>query len=102
MTSVSTHVLDLARGEPRSGLEVILERLGDHGWSEVARSRTDEDGRVGLLASELESGTYRLRVLIDDGFYPEIDIVASLQGPEPHYHLPVLLSPYGYTTYRGS
>ncbi|MFZ0625531.1 MAG: hydroxyisourate hydrolase [Acidimicrobiia bacterium] len=102
MTTVSSHVLDLGRGEPRSGLEVVLEALDSGNWAEVARSRTDEDGRVGRLGSDLDSGTYRLRVMIGDGFYPEVDVVVSLDGSEPHYHLPILLSPYGYSTYRGS
>jgi 5-hydroxyisourate hydrolase len=102
MTSVSSHVLDLVRGEPRSGLDVVLEKLDAGEWGEVARARTDEDGRVGQLASGLDGGTYRLRVMIDEGFYPEIDVVVTLAGSEPHYHLPILLSPYGYSTYRGS
>ncbi|MGA8041024.1 MAG: hydroxyisourate hydrolase [Acidimicrobiia bacterium] len=102
MTSVSSHVLDLERGEPRSGLDVVLEKLDTGEWGEVARARTDEDGRVGQLASGLDGGIYRLRVMIDEGFYPEIDVVVTLDGSEPHYHLPILLSPYGYSTYRGS
>jgi 5-hydroxyisourate hydrolase len=102
MTTVSSHVLDLGQGAPRPGIAIVLELRAGEGWEEVARSITDEDGRVSSLATGLESGIYRLRVMLADGLYPEIDIVVDLDGSEPHYHLPVLASPFGYTTYRGS
>jgi 5-hydroxyisourate hydrolase len=100
MTTLSTHLLDLGEGAPASGVQVVLEVERQEGWTEVTRSATDSNGRVAEIAADLESGTYRLRFLVG-GFYPEIHVVTELDGDEPHYHLPVLLSPYGYSTYRG-
>lgn len=103
MTDLSTHVLDTGRGRPASGITVIVERQDGEVWVEQGRGVTDGDGRVAELATGLGSGVYRLRFLLGDGhFYPEVGIVARLDGSEPHYHLPVLFSRFGYTTYRGS
>jgi 5-hydroxyisourate hydrolase len=108
---ISTHVLDTARGHPAAGLEVVLER-GGTGWEELGRGVTDADGRIGELlppGAELEDGRYRLtfdtgqyfRTVGDAAFYPEVSIVFTVAG-RGHHHVPLLLSPFGYTTYRGS
>jgi 5-hydroxyisourate hydrolase len=108
MSMVTTHVLDTARGVPAAGVMVRLERVSDTGPTEIARARTDGDGRAASLGpDELPSGTYRL--VFDTGeyhagapFFPEVAIMFTVDGAAPHYHVPLLLSPFGYTTYRGS
>lgn len=86
-------------------MDVSLEVMRDGEWWPVAEAVTDEDGRVAQLASGLASGTYRL-VFGTGGYgnplFPGVHIVVNLDKAEDHYHIPVLLSPYGYTTYRGS
>jgi 5-hydroxyisourate hydrolase len=105
MTTLSTHILDTASGRPASGVDVVLEARSGGGWAEVARGSTDGDGRIGDLGSDLHSGDHRVRFDTEDygnEFYPEISIIFRLDGGEEHYHIPLLLSPFGYTTYRGS
>ena len=108
MATLSTHVLDTAAGRPAAGVAVRLEsRDGDV----LDRSLTDDDGRVGDLGPvDLVPGTYRVR--FDTGawfdargtvaFYPEVVIPFTLADPGAHYHVPLLLSPFAYSTYRGS
>ena len=107
---ISTHVLDTARGHPAEGVPVVLARDGGDGWEELASAVTDGDGRVReLLAGDLHDGRYRLtfdtgtyfRVVGDAAFYPEVSVVFTVAGGG-HHHVPLLLSPFGYTTYRGS
>lgn len=113
MSGVSTHVLDTATGRPGADVPVTLARReADGRWTEVSRARTDDDGRVGdaLGGATLEAGVYRMRfetgrwmdVRGGEGFYPHVDVVFRVDDPAGHYHVPLLLSPYGYTTYRGS
>jgi 5-hydroxyisourate hydrolase len=105
MTSLSTHVLDTAEGRPASGVSVTLERSVDGGWQHVAENVTDDQGRISSLGLALDSGIYRLVFATGDAgnpFFPEVHLIVDLDGSEEHYHVPVLLSPYGYTTYRGS
>ncbi|MGH8914708.1 MAG: hydroxyisourate hydrolase [Acidimicrobiia bacterium] len=105
MTSLSTHVLDTAEGRPVAGVTVTLERSLDGGWQYVGQGETDGDGRVAALGVALDSGVYRLVFATGDAgnpFYPEVHVIVDLDGDEGHYHVPLLLSPYGYTTYRGS
>lgn len=103
MTNLSTHVLDTGTGRPWPGVPVVVEREEGESWIEVGRGITDRDGRIGELAAGLDSGVYRLRFVLGEGhFYPEVSIVARLDGDEPHYHLPLLVAAFGYTTYRGS
>ncbi len=113
MSPITTHVLDTARGRPATGVTVILEQAGaDQVWTELARASTDADGRVRDLLPEgthLAGGVYRLRFgtgayfrsLGIRGLYPEVQILIELE-PGGHYHIPILLSPFGYSTYRGS
>ncbi|MGE5277985.1 MAG: hydroxyisourate hydrolase [Acidobacteriota bacterium] len=113
MNGISTHVLDTSQGRPASGVPVLLEvRSEDGNWKEIGRSATDSDGRSILLTSksQVPRGVYRLS--FDTGayflasnveaFYPEVRIVFEVREPSPRCHVPLLLSPYGYTTYRGS
>ncbi|MEX1037490.1 MAG: hydroxyisourate hydrolase [Acidimicrobiia bacterium] len=105
MISISTHVLDTGSGDPASGLKVRLERRRGEGWSEANSAVTDDDGRVSDLGSDLESGVYRLKFDTGgygNGFYPEVSVTVDLDDSREHYHVPLLLSPYGYSTYRGS
>jgi 5-hydroxyisourate hydrolase len=111
--SLSTHVLDAAAGRPAAGVTVRLERRGDGGtWTELASGRTGPDGRLAgwLPDGEPAAGVHRLS--FDTGgyyagrgettLYPEVTITFEVTDPGAHYHLPVLLSPFAYTTYRGS
>ena len=104
---ITTHVLDLAAGRPAAGVAVVLEQESGGGWHELARGRTDGDGRVGDLGAAPEPGRYRLRFdtagyLGADAFFPEVALQFAVARPEEHLHVPLLLSPFGYSTYRGS
>jgi 5-hydroxyisourate hydrolase len=84
---------------------VELHRQEGQDWATLNRTETDSDGRVADLAHDVPGGVYRLVFRPDSDlspFYPEIHIVVSLDGSQPHYHLPLLLSRFGYTTYRGT
>ncbi|HET9780993.1 MAG TPA: hydroxyisourate hydrolase [Candidatus Dormibacteraeota bacterium] len=108
--SISTHVLDTMRGTPAAGLTVRLDRREPDGdWKEVGDAVTDADGRVrNLSEDELEGGEYRLefdtRPYFErsglSAFYPSIAVVFSFEGG--HLHVPLLLSAYGYSTYKGT
>jgi 5-hydroxyisourate hydrolase len=113
MNAITTHVLDTARGLPAAGVPVVLERVRGHeAAEELGRGLTDADGRLRTLLGEraLEAGTYRLRFdtaayfagLGEEGFYPEVTVLFEVRDPARHHHVPLLLSPYGYSTYRGS
>lgn len=109
---ITTHVLDVSLGRPAAGVPVTLARASSLGFTEIGRGTTNEDGRVtDLLApGTLVAGTYRisfdlLPYFAKDGrgsFYPHVDIVFTVAAPGEHYHVPLLLSPFGYSTYRGS
>jgi 5-hydroxyisourate hydrolase len=102
---ITTHVLDNARGRPAAGIRVVLE-IQEGDWKKVGEGVTDADGRVGNLVSEVSAATYRLRfdtrAYIPDGFFPEVVITFEVRDRAQHYHVPLLLSPFGYSTYRGS
>ena len=114
MSGISTHVLDTSAGRPAAGVRVTLaRRAADDSWTAIPQAETDGDGRVGSLLPEgepLSAGTYRVRFETGDyfsgegrgTFHPFVEIVFSVADPGEHYHVPLLLSPYGYTTYRGS
>jgi len=106
--TISTHVLDAAAGTPAAGVPVSLERrLRDGGWSTPQRGRTDADGRL-RFADAVEQGTFRLTFATGEyftaggvpSFYPEVTVTFTVEAG--HYHVPLLLSPYAYSTYRGS
>lgn len=103
MSTISTHVLDTAAGRPAAGVPIRLETAaGDLLGSGV----TDADGRVRGLVDALGPGTYRMvfdtAAYDPDGFYPEVAVLFTVRATDEHYHVPLLLSPYGYSTYRGS
>jgi 5-hydroxyisourate hydrolase len=105
--SLSAHVLNAVTGKPAIGVGVSLS---DEDGEPLASATTDDDGRVRALAEELPIGIYRLRFdtrgyfATQDihGFYPEVVIAFEITDPESHCHVPLLLSPYSYSTYRGS
>jgi 5-hydroxyisourate hydrolase len=94
--SVSTHVLDTATGKPASGVRVELAR----GREVIVGGETDADGRIGDLASDLEPGRYALVFWPPSEFFARIELEVELE--EGHYHVPLLVSPYGCASYRGS
>lgn len=112
MKSVSTHVLDIHRGRPASGVPVTLDRKEGSAFARVKETTTDADGRVKELVPEgqLTAGTYRITFDTGsyfaaqnlEGFYPEASIVFVVRDAASHYHVPLLLSAHGYSTYRGS
>jgi 5-hydroxyisourate hydrolase len=109
---ITTHVLDIARGEPAQGITVILELRQASEWAPIGRGTTDGKGRIATLADgPLSPGTYRLTFDIgtyhrDQGlsvaFFPEVRITFNVRDTEEHFHIPLLLSPFGYSTYRGA
>ena len=104
MSGISTHVLDTEKGRPASGIPVTLEYKGGE-WQVINTSLTDSNGRIAQLVPHgepLQPGMYRLTFLTGGPFFPEISIVFHVADASAHYHVPLLLSSYGYTTYRGS
>lgn len=110
---ITTHVLDTSLGKPASGVAAILERLEAGVWCVLGKGVTDADGRItDLLPPEhtLQSGTYRLTFATSEyfracgvtGFYPSVPIVFEIHDLSQHYHVPLLVNPFGYSTYRGS
>jgi len=112
-SGITTHVLDTSIGKPAAGMTVRLEVQGVGGWRLLAEHETDADGRVGQLVPEeegLDAAVYRL--IFETGpyferrglsaFYPRVSIDFEVTEPSEHHHVPLLLSPYGYSTYRGS
>ncbi len=113
MSAITTHVLDTGRGRPAAGLAVVLEIEQKGSWREIGRAVTDADGRVkALLApgTSLAAGVHRLTFATGAyfagqkvaTFYPEVKVVFEVTDAALHHHVPLLLSPFGYTTYRGS
>ena len=114
MATLSTHVLDTSRGRPAGGITISLERLNaGEGWTPLAEAATDDDGRVKhfvLNEPNLGPGTYRLvfsvekyfKELNQHTFYPEVSVAFLIEPGAEHYHVPLLISPFGYSTYRGS
>ena len=108
MGTLSTHVLDTSLGKPAAGITVVMESVDGQA---IGDGITDGDGRVGSLGPErLDAGDYRLRFASGgyfaargvEAFYPEVVVVFTVADADQHYHVPVLLNPFGYSTYRGS
>jgi 5-hydroxyisourate hydrolase len=110
--TLSSHVLDSTHGMPAAGVPVRWERLAGESWEPVAHEVTDDDGRVTAWhdADRLGAGTHRLVFGSGDyfagrgveTFYPEVVVVFAVTDPDRHHHVPLLLSPFAYSTYRGS
>ena len=113
MSALTTHVLDTSLGRPAQGVALTLERREAGGFIEIGSGRTDADGRCRELLPEgvsLQPAVYRLS--FDSGayfagrgvpcFYPHVSVVFEVREPAQHHHVPLLLSPFGYSTYRGS
>ncbi|CAN5484275.1 hydroxyisourate hydrolase [soil metagenome] len=114
MSAITTHILDTSTGKPGAGISVVLERKSHSaGWQAIAEGMTDIDGRLNDLLDTREvflPGHYRL--IFETGpyfllqnvecFFPQITVSFVVKDPMQHYHVPVLLSPFGYSTYRGS
>jgi 5-hydroxyisourate hydrolase len=113
MSGITIHVLDTMRGQPASGIAVLLHNLSsENQWELLGSGITDGEGRIRDLLDvryALVTGTYRLtfetaeyfRSLGTASFYPEVSVTFHIKDPIEHYHIPLLLSPYGYSTYRG-
>lgn len=112
MSQITTHILDTTRGKPAQGVTIVLSGQQDDTWQELARGTTNQDGRIAdLLPKEqlLPPGTYKLKFFTQEyfdqlattTFYPFVEIVFTISTQE-HYHVPLLLNPFGYSTYRGS
>jgi 5-hydroxyisourate hydrolase len=113
-SQITTHVLDVARGKPAVALKTVLEVFtASKEWKELGRGETNTEGRIPDLLSDetrIAAGTYRLTFLTSayfrsvglEGLYPFVTVVFEVKEPSSHYHIPLLLSPYGYSTYRGT
>ena len=108
---ISTHILDTSRGRPAQGVTVTLEQQLASTWLELARGATDADGRVKPLLNTIPAeGTFRItfevatyfQKLGSDAFFPRVQIEFLVKAKAEHYHVPLLLNPFGYSTYRGS
>jgi 5-hydroxyisourate hydrolase len=112
LSQVTTHILDTTKGKPALGVIIILYEGGNDEWREIARGVTNSDGRISDLLKDgttLHKGIYKMRFETKDyfdqqqvqTFYPYVEIIFDIQTEE-HYHIPLLLNPFGYSTYRGS
>jgi 5-hydroxyisourate hydrolase len=114
MSAITTHILDTSKGRPASGVLVVLEIRSNEGdWKVIGHGITDVDGRLKELlppGTPLTQAAYRLTfdtgayfsAQMVESFYPEVSIVFNVREAAEHYHVPLLLNPYGYSTYRGS
>ena len=112
MSQITTHILDITKGKPVSGVRISLYQGANDDWTELYWGTTDADGRIKNLINNnepLQIGIYKLRFETKDYFdkdqiptlYPFIEIAFDISSTQ-HYHIPLLLSPFGYSTYRGS
>lgn len=113
MSTISTHVLDTARGLPAEGVPIMLEALGDPDWKKIGGGVTNADGRIPSLLTEVDElavGVYRMtfdtfryyKRFNTRTFYPMVRVMFEVFESGEHHHVPLLLSPWGYSTYRGS
>lgn len=121
MSRITTHILDTTKGKPAQCVTIVLyggendtglKNEGEQEWTELARAITNSDGRISDLVNEddlLHYGIYKIRFETKDyfdkdhvkTFYPYVEIIFQIE-PDQHYHIPLLLNPYGYSTYRGT
>jgi 5-hydroxyisourate hydrolase len=112
MSKITTHILDTTKGRPADGVTIILYGGENDEWTEIERKVTNSDGRIADLLNkddQLKYGIYKMRFETKDyfdkdrlkTFYPYIEIIFEIE-PNQHYHIPLLLNPFGYSTYRGS
>lgn len=108
MSAVTTHVLDTAAGVPAAGIAVRLDRRTASGWQPLATGTTDDDGRIGDLGpATVPPGHYRLTFdtaarFGAESFFPEVAVTFAITDPARHHHVPLLLSPFAFSVYRGS
>lgn len=106
---ISTHILDTSLGHPAQGVEVLLEKKKDDQWTLIAKEKTNSDGRI-VFAAPAQAGNYRLQFQIENyfkknkitPFFTVVPVVFDIVDTSRKYHIPLLLNPYGYSTYRGS
>ena len=111
MSRITTHILDTTKGAPADGVTIILYGGENDEWTELARGITNADGRIADLVNkdDLHFGIYKMRFETKDyfdkhhvkTFYPYVEIIFEIEASQ-HYHIPLLLNPFGYSTYRGS
>jgi len=111
MSGITTHVLDISRGRPAADLKVELQLKVSEEWKSIGSARTDANGRCNQLTGDqqLETGTYRLvfaagayfHAFHTESFFSDILVVFEVGDAHAHYHVPLLISPFGYSTYRG-
>ena len=112
MSQITTHILDTMQGRPADGVTIILYEKHPKGWNEIAKGITNNDGRITTLLKKdvvLKHGIYKMKFETQpyfvqqniQTFYPYVEIIFDITSDE-HYHIPLLISPYGYSTYRGS
>jgi 5-hydroxyisourate hydrolase len=113
ISPITTHILDTAKGCPAAGVAISIEIEQNGSWTKLSSGITNKDGRVtDLLPHDkpLEAGRYRMRFETGmyfadnnlEGFYPYVEVVFDIKSTDQHYHVPLLLSPFGFSTYRGS
>lgn len=111
VSQVTTHILDTGSGRPAAGVAVVLYVREGGNWALVAKGETDADGRIKTLGPErIDAGAYRLNFatgayyagLGTETFFPEVDLNFTVSDAGEHYHVPLLLSPFAFSTYRGS
>ncbi|HKP68340.1 MAG TPA: hydroxyisourate hydrolase [Pyrinomonadaceae bacterium] len=107
MSGITTHILDVSIGRPAPDVHVTLERKTDGVWEKLGDQRTDSDGRArelfrGPLATGVHRLTFAVGAYFENSFYEDITIAFVVDDASQHYHVPLLLSPFGYSTYRGS
>ena len=114
MSGITTHVLDTSTGNPASEVPITLEKQDDgESWTRIGHGKTNSDGRLRDLLPDtepLETGVYRMTFYTGayfasrsiDCFYPSVQVLFEIRDADAHYHVPLLLSPWGYSTYRGS
>ena len=113
MTQITSHILDTSRGQPAEGVLITLMQQRDDDWLMLGTGNTNSDGRVADFTGDVDAlpaGIYKLTFylaeyyagLSQQAFYPYVDVVFEINGDGQHYHVPLLLNPFGYSTYRGS